>query len=462
MSDVTTATVDAPVVKRFVERWLADATLRRDLESAAPDAASRLGLPLDPAELRVLWDEGSRERLRRHFYDGEPLALSPAVSDYLRALKERFDRIDQVRTESVPADRRFATWRARQIARLDTEFEPRRQRATAHPVFACELSDGCSVGCWFCGVDAGRFGGHLAYSDEHAELFRACMAAFGDLCGRRSARHGFLYWASDPFDNPDYERYCAEFRSILGAAPHTTTALAARELERARRFIDEFREPDAPGHIRFSLLTLRQLDAIHAAFSPEDLADVELVPQNKGSLLEISTSGRARGRAPSGREPGSDRPGQTIACVSGFLVNLVRREIRLVTPCGAGSRWPLGYAVLGQATFDGAADFRLALGSLVTEHMHERHPEDRILAFRRDLACDVDGRRIVLTAAYGRVTFERNALLPELAKLVARAELRPAEAAAALHERYGVDRDVVDEWIDLLFRHGLLDEEPRP
>ena len=43
--------------------------------------------------------------------------------------------------------------------------------------------------------------------------------------------------------------------------------------------------------------------------------------------------------------------GGTIACVSGFLFNMVERNVRLISPCNASERWPLGYRIYDEGTF---------------------------------------------------------------------------------------------------------------
>ena len=41
----------------------------------------------------------------------------------------------------------------------------------------------------------------------------------------------------------------------------------------------------------------------------------------------------------------------SIACVSGFLINLLDRSVKLISPCTDLKRWPLGYAVYKEAAF---------------------------------------------------------------------------------------------------------------
>jgi hypothetical protein len=62
------------------------------------------------------------------------------------------------------------------------------------------------------------------------------------------------------------------------------------------------------------------------------------------------------------------QPG-TIACVSGFLLNMVKRTVKLISPCRANDEWPLGYIVFDERTFTDAADLDRQMLSIMDEHM---------------------------------------------------------------------------------------------
>ena len=83
---------------------------------------------------------------------------------------------------------------------------------------------------------------------------------------------------------------------------------------------------------------------MHEGFTPEELLRVECVPQNKesaeGGLIRKSNAGRARkfAKKRSG-ELVSEEQSSTIACVSGFLFNMVDRTVKLIsraTPATGG------------------------------------------------------------------------------------------------------------------------------
>lgn len=100
-----------------------------------------------------------------------------------------------------------------------------------YPV-AFELSKGCSVQCPFCGLAASRLAGIARY-EENRLLWHGILAAVLEIIGP-AAGMGPCYFATEPLDNPDYERFMAGYREIFGTVPQTTTAAALREPERFR------------------------------------------------------------------------------------------------------------------------------------------------------------------------------------------------------------------------------------
>src|SRR5580700_86519 len=100
------------------------------------------------------------------------------------------------------------------------------------------------------------------------------------------------YSGTDPFDNPEYERFIEDFAAVNGCLPYTSTALSVRDPERTRRLI----AVSGPNQLRFSVLSLGMLTRIHAEFAPEELLLVEIGPRNEGSIHSrfMGFAGRAR------------------------------------------------------------------------------------------------------------------------------------------------------------------------
>ena len=199
-----------------------------------------------------------------------------------------------------------------------------------HPILAFELSAGCSIGCWFCGISADRFRGNFPYTRENATLWRDILDHAVDLFGP-GAQSGFCYWGTDPSDNPDYPKFLEDYYAITGLLPQTTTAAPLKDMALTREVM-RLGEKHRCVINRFSILNLKMFEAVHAAFSAEELLGVELVMQNRESLIAKARVGRAKERQQkleSAGKPASiagvESEQSTIACASGFLVNMVAR-----------------------------------------------------------------------------------------------------------------------------------------
>ena len=117
---------------------------------------------------------------------------------------------------------------------------------------------------------------------------------------------------------------------------------------------------------RFSITSLRQLDEVHAAFTPQELLAVEMVLQNKGALTHKAVAGRVLSRRESfareGREPTATETKidtGTIACVTGFLSTWSSVGSSSSPLCGF-ARWPLGYRIYDEGRFGSAGGVRSA------------------------------------------------------------------------------------------------------
>lgn len=465
-------------VKRFLERFQGDAAFRERLPKDPAACAREHGFRLDPDELRCLWDVDLKLALLRGERPG--FELPPLAAGYRAWINERLRWRDKVREACAPRDPRWRTWRERQMNRACNEMGDAWSRTIIFDTAAIELSKGCSVGCWFCGVAAPRLQDHLRATLENRRLFRGVMEVLVDLVGVEAASAHFLYWASDPLDNPDYEQFCEDFRDVVGVFPLMTSALALRDVERTRRVLRRLLEDDSGVH-RFSVLTLRQLDRIHQEFTPEELARVELVLLNPESIVVKANSGRFRQKAeanpavierevakmPIDRElldewEGYAGPG-SIACVTGVLINLVERTIKLITPCKANDRWPLGYVVFDEGRFGDPADLRRRVEAMIEAHMPACLPAAGTVRFRDDLSLELTDDGFSVFTPYGGARFGgngRSAYFKDLGALIAEGTHSGSAIADRLLERHAVFHGDTFRNLDWLFGRGLLREEP--
>ena len=458
-------------VKRFAERWRSDPRFRAELHADPQGATARHGIDVDPEELRPFWDDAAAARAK----DDPSWKPSLLVERHRLFAREKLLHRERLRVEEcVPADERHRLWRNRQIQRSLGHLGPRHYQGIVHAPFAIELSEGCSVGCWFCGVSAAKKGADFRYSDENAELWRGVLRVLRDAVGPAAAT-GFCYWATDPLDNPDYERFCTDFADVCGRFPQTTTAQPHKDVERVKRLLRLSEERGCTIN-RFSILTLGIFERVMASYTAEELLHCELVPLNAEAVQTPSHAGRARGSerlqrlaqrsrdATSGRATelgsGEEYPLGTIACISGFLLNMVHRSVRLITPCPAGDRWPEGYWVLEEARFDDASD----LASLV-EGMKERHMRTALRAgdpvrFRPDVRFEPGDRGFVVHGRGARTAFAGPPLLREVGSAIASGDATAGGIAIRVEDETGRPAALTMNVLNQVFDAGVLDEEP--
>ena len=408
---------DLALAKRFCERWRGDSHFRQALEKDPVATLAAAELPFQDEELRPLYDA---------VYVGTPSLVSRRVLALHREkLAWRESLRQQMRLPSPGLD----AWRRRQVQRCAWQLTAGNAEAIVHPPAAFELSRGCSVGCWFCGVSAAKLRDHWLATPENLRLWGQVLEVVAEFCGEAAA-YSFLYWATDPLDNPDYEKYCLEFHRVFGQFPQTTTALALRDVERTRSFLRLSEEHGSPLD-RFSVLTLKQLLRIHQEFTPEELLRVELVTQNKESLGAQSAAGKALSKLDS-----QGAHATTIACISGFLFNMPDQSVRLISPCPASEQYPDGYRTYQQATFSDARDLRELLQQWC--QLPLRLNRQDVPRWREELSCLTSEHGFRLQDAQRGMDFHGGAAMAEIGRLVGQVSLEelclrvPQEPAVTL------------------------------
>ena len=453
--------VQVASIKRVLERWTMDPGYRAEYAADPVAAIAKLGVNLRPEEITPLIDEDQGRELTRAIKAGEDAHFPLAVRRYRAFYKEKRLHRRDIRARCQSSNRRIATWRSRQIARCINELGVRKADALVHAPMAIELAKGCSVGCWFCGVSADKLQGYLPYSEATGEFWRGCLTVLRDVLGD-AAKQGFLYWATDPLDNPDYEYFLTDFSQILGRCPQTTTAQGAKDIERTRRLL---RLSASLGSEidRFSILTLGMLEKIHKGFQPEDLLRVECVPQNRESAdrYRKANAGRARSFQDSREtEMMPEETSSTIACVSGFLFNMVDRKVQLVTPCNATRRWPLGYWVVDEAHFDSPEELRHELDRIIETNMPMSLGLDDEVKLRPGTEVFGEGSDLIVKSRWLRFAFHGQQRPETLAELLREGKRTVAELALEREARDGTSLPETFLIVEDLFKRGFIDEEP--
>jgi len=449
--------------KRFLEWWCADREFRQAVREDA-GAAERLQLDVDADELRFLWDEEFHIRAL-----GRKDWVAPhSVQRYRAWIGEKFRYRERLRREEgVPSDPRHAAWRQRQMNRTLGHLGSSAHENIIHAPCAIELSEGCSVGCWFCGVSAEEKKTDFLYTEENRRLWIAVLEALRERVGP-AAGHGFMYWATDPLDNPDYEKFGVDFARICGRFPQTTTAQPQKHIDRVRALLKLSAEHGCSIN-RFSVLSIGTFRKIMAAFTPEELLHTELVLQNREGNTMQSNSGRARGSRQLDKradeqamESGWRETPGTIACISGYLINMVRRTVKLITPCPSSDTWPNGYWVVDSATFGDAAEFAAVLDRMMERHMRTALRAGDRVRLRPDLKLVKANGEIHLESFGAMTRITGIARIEPMVESVLEGTLTAGEIAVDMDERFGWPAERAMTALNWLFDEGLLDEEPRP
>ena len=416
--------------KRLDDLWRLDAGFRSSYSRDPEKTLADTGLGIEPEAFRLHVNPDEAEKLLCDVREGRrgEDALPESLLLYHRALWERKQRHKQMReVYLVPDEPRLRTWRARQDRRLRLQLGRRATDSMIEPPLAFELSDGCSVGCPFCGIAAKGLRGIFRYTEENAAVWRETLKRMHALIGD-AAGYGICYYASEPLDNPDYEKFLDDWYAEFGIAPLTTTAAWARDLERTRALL---RLNDEKGHYfyRLSVLSPEMRDTLLAAFTPEELLRAILLPQFREAPGNVFTkAGRNRD------ENAKDAVGSTISCVNGFVVNMQEKTVRLETPFVSDCDHPTGEWFLEKCSFTTAADLEAQIRRMIARYMPENLDLKRICGASCDFRLEEKDGRVEVSARGGSLI-----LLQDPVEQAALDTLRDA-----LHERRYTGRELLD------------------
>ena len=447
-------------VKRFNERWQGDARFRARFESDQRGTLAAYQLDLHPEDVRHIWDASASLEKQDTNQRVQPSLVAQCLQELAASLEDAPKPVEVLEEEIDNGlnDRRYRAWRKRQVYRLRSQTVKTLYEDTGHFSCAFELSQGCSVGCWFCSLSAGKLESVYPYSIENSrdwqQLLQMLKCKLGPAVGE-----SFCYWATDPLDNPDYERFADDFAAILGKFPQTTTAQAAKHPERVRTLLKT--AENKGGHVRFSVTSLSALNKIHTEFTPTELLRTELVLQLEGSLTgKKSNAGRARdagGKNPQLKTNTSDDT--TPSCVSGFIINMASRRISLVSPCLPNERWIHGHRIHDEAHFKNTEDLALIIESLIGKHMPvQLSPVERI-RFRPDLSYQELEHGFRLSTKFKHFTFRKHSKAKNLGSLIQAGTHTAGEITAMLLTGYRVPMAETWRQLSILFDYGFLDDE---
>ncbi len=368
-------------IKRFLEYWMLEPGFQERCRVDRVAALAETGLQFTAEELAALDILTDTEQLAKAEQLPEEERLLP-LRRYRSFIREKLQHRDLLQKELCqPQEKRFRSWRNRQMNRCWSELGGR-NASIIHTPLNFELSLGCSMGCPFCGVASEKLQ-LVANYEENRELWRGILAYLHALLGDAAAT-GTCYYATEPLDNPDYEKFADDYFAETGQVAQVTTAAAWKDFERVRRFLVHAESQKQHIH-RFSVLSLKIFHQIMEAFTPEELLYVELLPQfPEAPSCHFSRAGRARSYAQT-QVVNSEEESGTIACISGFVVNMAEKTLRMVTPCLADAQHPTGEHIIMKEHFSDLAGFKKLVEKTIAEKMVENLDKGKILHLRPTL-----------------------------------------------------------------------------
>lgn len=377
--------------KRALEWYSSDPIFREEVEKGVTDVFSRLGIALEP--LQVV--QGIHCILQGDF-SSEQSQGNPYVAEYARRNRLVSELVQQRhRRERFAAD---GIWRYSDAVRNRCRMESRliRMHSNIYYYPACfELSEGCRVQCPFCGLAAKPWTSDFRYSEENRALWRDVLGITRELLGSVIDASP-CYFATEPFDNPDYEAFLRDVREITGGVPQTTTALAEKYPERIRsliRFLGE-KELAENNALRISIRSLPQFHRIMELYTEDELEYVDLLPNNPESVYRYASSGRAiDGKMPMTKEK---TVRYSISCFAGIRVNMAEKTIAFVEPELPDAEYPLGILTREVLTFQDAESYRACLIKLFRSYAFGTIPLYVPVMINRNICVEMQEKKIHL------------------------------------------------------------------
>jgi hypothetical protein len=375
--------------KRFHDLWRGDADFRQEFLDQPGAARRKWGLPPTVSGLHHFCVEQKAQ--------GNLLLVGldeqPGMEAYRALNREKHLWLKNLYAYEF-SNQAFNSWRLRQISRFRTQVPDDWADRNPHLPFIVELTNGCSLSCPFCAGAAQPLDQNIPAFEEHQAFFAGLIGRLQQKVGLRQAP-GVLYFFTEPFDHPEYERYLAAAARIWGMVPQTTTAAWFRDEGRTRRLM-KLTEELGMTYNRFSVNSKKRFQQCLDTYSPRELLNIQLVlnyPEAAGAPLYASGRGRQMDNTIQG----------SVACVSGFLVNLPLRRIQLVSPTLELQRWPSGCRVLEEASIATLGDLELFL-----QHCHETRFNSVLhgrspLVLRSDLQLKQEENRWFLANTYRRI-----------------------------------------------------------
>lgn len=433
--------------KRMTELYSADSGIRKRICENIEEVLQEWDFQLDP----VLCKEAI---FLQYQQQADTAKENPYYREYVQRFLEIGDFVNKKHAPEYFADSDMWKWNQTVSNRLRMENRYLRSHRNIryYPV-NFELSDGCSVQCPFCGIAAPRWKADFLYTKENATLWREVLQVVREQIGEISST-GICYFATEPMDNPDYEKFLLDYYQILGDYPQTTTAVADRCPERIRDLIRQI-GPRRMRYaaIRFSVRTLPQFYRIMKEFSAEELKDIEVLTNNPESDSRYAVSGRTRENV---KKYPADKLSyvHTISCVAGYKINMANKTVTFMEPERPSDRYPNGIREYECRQFDSAAELKSILHQMSKQWVMGDIPIERPLCWNSYITISREERVVYFTGDHIQCKLTGNLYFYESIKCIEQ-HMTFEEICAKFHIGDLVAADLMDK-LNLLYHRGYL------
>ncbi|MER2492654.1 radical SAM family RiPP maturation amino acid epimerase [Catenovulum sediminis] len=465
-------------LKRFFECYHGDRDYRKAIDTGVFTDAQiqRLrdtGVKFDLSEVEILWknkdeigDCAEKTLNEESFTDEQQKLLDkyPLIKLWMKFNEfKRKRHINNVTNPPNSPNPRYDAWRNRRILSGKSELGSY-GHSIDYPALAIEIAKGCSVGCYFCAFDAQKLETVFDYNDEHnRHEFRKVATAFNQHLGY-TAGHALMYYSTEPYDNPHYIDFLKEYEKITGSFLCTATAACTKDVW-MKELIAEYRKRGLHWP-RLSVLSRGMLRKVHELYTAEELRDVALLMQMSESEREKVEGGRIFKDNDSQRDDveenipllGEMVPQGSIACVAGFLVNMIDKTIKLVSPCFTTERWKYGYRIFDERSFENADEFDAILTEMIEVNMPVSLYPEMPMRFRDDLKFKEEENGFSVYSPYYKHDFNSHSIHKKAGALIAQGAFNYDQVFNQLVDEYQFNPFQVMSFLKLLFDNGLLDE----
>ncbi|CAM1343365.1 radical SAM family RiPP maturation amino acid epimerase [Tenacibaculum amylolyticum] len=456
-------------LKRFFERFSADPDFMNNLKLNFNETLEKNHIKIDREDVRYLFEKENSE-------------TPEAVIKMWNIVQNKQRWVEQFYlNDCLPSKASMLSWRKRQIERQRYDLGPFFTNTNIHSSLAVELSQGCSVGCWFCALSPDSLKNNYSHETNQEEWIRF-IQIMNSFLGN-AIKSTFLYWATEPFDNPYYEKFCIDLYNETGVFPPTTTAVAHKDIDRIKQFL-KLSSDYGTWLNRFSLTSLGIMRKVHKNYTEEELAEVECLPLNKKANYAYGNSGNFRERtkadpnllaeqdeklrtAPwhhkdSDYNSSEDYANGSICCVSGFLVNMVSRKIQLISPTTATDEWPLGYIIFDEAKFENIEELQIILNSWEERFFKSEMDLDDFVAFYPWIHTRFTENEVILKGRFNqKKQFSRidDPVITKLIELITNTKSSFKEIQAHALEQFDISLIDSKKAINTLFSYGFISEK---